>query len=645
MYEDDLGYVKPLSNKDAWEEMQKGINNIFGAFDMELKAKKTKWMLFDSSRKAMRDPSTVSNNEDIAIRHISLDWTIDFDRKCIYGKALLKCEALKDTDKIILDGRELSIYNVTVGGTKVDYEIKNVEIFGQRIILKMGNVSKGSTKDVLIKYSTGEGQKASALQFIEKELTVDKLKPFLYSQCQPIYARTLLPCMDTPANKQTFNARVKVPKGMVCLLSALSTEQEKTKDGSTIYKFNQPIPIASNLLAIVVGTLERREISPRCAVWSEPSIVDKAKVEFEDTEKMLATAEKLFGEYAWTRYDLVVMPPSFPYGGMENPCLTFVTPTLIVGDRSLTSVVAHEIAHSWTGNFVTNRNWEHYWMNEGFTVFCERKILGKLYGDKMRQFENIIGWEDNLMPVIYEVFGPEHEYTKMIPNLDGVDPDDAFSCIPYEKGSAFLLYIEQQLNIGDRFEQFFREYFVNFAQKSILTDDWKDFLYSKLSDKKEILDEIDWEGWLYQPGLPPNKPKFVEALVKECRDLGDLWANDEITNIDVDQFNKMTSMQKVKVLDCLEKLSPLSYSRAEQLQNAFHFDQTCNSEIRCSWIKVALKAQWKPIIEPALQFVSDIGMVKYLKPIYKLVFKIDKILKITCLGDYLNGKKLMIELW
>jgi len=353
-----------------------------------------------------------------------------------------------------LDGRELAIHGVTIGDTKVDYDVENVAVFGQRISLKLGDFPQGSTKDVLIKYSTGEGPKASALQFIEKELTADKVKPYLYSQCQAIHARSIVPCMDTPANKQTYDAKVKVPEGMVCLLSALGTGSEKTEDGGTIYSFNQPMPIASYLFAIVAGALERREISPRCDVWAEPSVVDKARYEFEDTEKMLATAEELMGKYVWSRYDLVVLPPSFPFGGMENPCLTFVTPTLIAGDRSLTSVVAHEIAHSWTGNLVTNGNWEHFWLNEGFTVFCERKIMGRLYGESLRQFENITGWEDRMLPTINETFGPVHNYTRLVPDLTGVDPDDAFSTVPYEKGSAFLLYIEQQLNIASDMSNF-----------------------------------------------------------------------------------------------------------------------------------------------------------------------------------------------
>lgn len=252
--------------------------------------------------------------------------------------------------------------------------------------------------------------------------------------------------------------------------------------------------------------MERREISDRCAVWAEPSLVDKAQWEFEDTEKMLTTAEELMGNYVWTRYDLVVLPPSFPFGGMENPCLTFVTPTLIAGDRSLTNVIAHEIAHSWTGNLVTNGNWEHFWLNEGFTVFCERKIMGRLYEESLRQFENITGWEDRMMPAIFDTFGEVHNYTRLIPDLTGVDPDDAFSTIPYEKGSAFLLYIEQQLNVGERYEQFFRDYLAKFAQKSILTNDWKDYLYGQMSDKKEVLDRIDWKSWMHNPGVPPNKP-------------------------------------------------------------------------------------------------------------------------------------------
>uniref|UniRef100_A0A183GNY4 Peptidase_M1 domain-containing protein n=1 Tax=Heligmosomoides polygyrus TaxID=6339 RepID=A0A183GNY4_HELPZ len=278
----------------------------------------------------------------------------------------------------------------------------------------------------------------------------------LFSQCQAIHARSIMPCMDTPSVKSSYDAEITVPTGMVCLMSAIGKDTKKSGEAD-IYTFHQPVTIPSYLLAIVVGHIERRDISARCAVWCEPSIVDSAKWEFESTEKILQTAEKLAGPYRWGRYDLVVLPPTFPFGGMENPCLTFVTPTLLAGDRSLVNVVAHEIAHSWTGNLVSTASWEHFWLNEGFTVFLERKIIGRLEGELERQFESECGYDECLTSAV-KTFGEAHEFTKLIPKLNGIDPDDAFSSVPYEKGSALLLTIEQLIGDSDRFEQFLRTY-------------------------------------------------------------------------------------------------------------------------------------------------------------------------------------------
>lgn len=298
-----------------------------------------------------------------------------------------------------------------------------------------------------------------------------------------------------------------MPKGLTCLMSGLAEGTKKElPDGTAQFSFNQPIEIPAYLLAIVVGAMEKRTISERCDVWDEPSWVERARWEFEDTEKMLKAAEDLMGPYEWTRYDLVVLPPSFPFGGMENPCLTFVTPTIIAGDRSLCNVIAHEIAHSYTGNLVTNASWEHFWLNEGFTVFVERKILSRLYGEKMRQFDCLTGWEDRMLPCINDTFSPVHEYTKLIPALKGVDPDDAFSTIPYEKGSALLLYLEQQLGSNERFEEFLRAYIRKYRRLSIITSDWINFLNEYFADKSDVLQAVDFNGWLNNAGVPPTKP-------------------------------------------------------------------------------------------------------------------------------------------
>ncbi|KIH58955.1 putative leukotriene A-4 hydrolase [Ancylostoma duodenale] len=418
-----------------------------------------------------RDPATASNYDQIKVVHYFLDWKVDFSEKKIAGSILMTLKAVTAVDKVILDAHNLAISSVKINGQDAKFSVEHWTL-GDKVVIQTAPLSEGQEVKLEIKYSTAK--EATALQFLDKELTADKKlfvhspptlnvqAPYLFSQCQAIHARSIMPCMDTPSVKSTYDAQVTVPSSLTCLMSAIGKEK-KTAGDSTTYTFNQPVTIPSYLLAIVVGHIERREISSRCAVWCEPSIVDSAKWEFESTEKILQTAEKLAGPYRWGRYDLVVLPPTFPFGGMENPCLTFVTPTLLSGDRSLVNVVAHEISHSWTGNLVTNASWEHFWLNEGFTVFLERKIHGRLQGEAERQFESESGYDEALTTAV-KTFGDSHEFTKLIPDERGIDPDDAFSSVPYEKGSAFLFTIEQLLGEPERFEEFLRKYIEKYGK-------------------------------------------------------------------------------------------------------------------------------------------------------------------------------------
>jgi leukotriene-A4 hydrolase len=594
-----------------------------------------------------KDAASFANFDEISINHIDLDLKVDFGQKIIDGYAVLHMKCLKPTNKVVLDSRDLSIKKIHLGGDSMPFKAVDRGVLGQALTIDIPQMESGKEFNLIVYYSTSPT--ASALQFVDKELTADKKQPFLYSQCQAIHARSIVPCMDTPAVKQTYSARVQVPNGITCLMSAIgygkdnNENEQKMKewrlggsykdvldhqDGYEAFLFKQPQRMPSYLFAIVAGELEKRDISDRCAVWAEPSMVDKARWEFEDTEIMLKTAEELLGKYRWGRYDLIVLPPFFPFGGMENPCLTFVTPTIIAGDRSLTNVIAHEIAHSWTGNLVTNANWEHFWLNEGFTVFCERKIMGRIYGESVRQFENICGWEDRMLPVINETFNPTHEFTKLCPCLDGIDPDDAYSTIPYEKGSALLLVLEQKLGDSSRFEQFLRDYIDTFAGQSVVTEDWKQFLYTKYSDKKDVLNNINWNGWLAEAGVPPNTPEFDEKFLKDCRHIAKVWTDgtdEEIEKLDPKVFNDLTSDMKVKVLDCIETSGKaFDGERFLKLLKKYDLENCGNCEIIFSFSLIALKAKYKPLVPFMIDFVTRQGRLKYVKPIFNKLFKWDE---------------------
>ncbi|CAB3406460.1 unnamed protein product [Caenorhabditis bovis] len=562
------------------------------------------------------DPSTGSNYREITVSHYSLKWEVDFDKSAIRGSVDIDLKVKEATSKIVLDIRDLSISTVSIGGNAQKFTIEDNEALGQKLNISTDALNPGDQVKVTINYETGKN--AAALQFLTKEQTTDKKAPYLFSQCQAINARSIVPCMDTPSVKSTYEAKVTVPRDLTCLMSAIGGSSQRVGD-KAFFNFKQPVPIPAYLLAIVVGHLEQKTISDRCSVWAEPSQAELASFEFAETEKILKIAEDLAGPYVWGRYDLVVLPSTFPFGGMENPCLTFVTPTLLAGDRSLVNVIAHEISHSWTGNLVTNFSWEHFWLNEGFTVFLERKIHGRMYSEKERQFESESGYE-TLVQTVNEVWGADHEYTKLIQNLGSADPDEAFSSIPYEKGSAFLLTIEQQLGDNSRFEQFLREYIKTFSYKSVSTEEWKEALYGFFTDKRQILDQVDWKLWLNQPGIPP-KPQYDSSLMLACKELAAKWTSGGPTPTDGSEFLKMSNSQKLAVLDTIRVNRKTFGDQMPSLTSVYKLDEAKNAELRFRWLMLGLDTKWEPIIEASLAFALNIGRMKYCKPIYKGLFE------------------------
>lgn len=372
--------------------------------------------------------------------------------------------------------------------------------FGTPLNVHVNTVTSDELK-LRITYKTS--QSASALQWLEANCTMGKQHPYLFSQCQAIHARSILPCQDTPLVKFTYDANVRVKSPLVVLMSAIHTETKPVDGGLQEFHFEQKIPIPAYLLALASGDLVSKDIGPISRVWTEKEMIDRAAYEFEQVGQMIDDAVGLMGDYVWGRYDLLVLPPTFPYGGMENPTLTFVTPTIIAGDRSLVTVIQHEIAHSWTGNLVTNATWEHFWLNEGFTRFVERKLIGLWEkSEQSRQFECIDGWRD-LTECVNVVFGKESPLTRLVTDLSETDPDDAFSSIPYEKGHMFLYYLEELLGGVEVFNKYLKAYVERFKGKSITTDEWKAYLYEYFHDKKDVLDKVDWQNWLYSPGMPP----------------------------------------------------------------------------------------------------------------------------------------------
>uniref|UniRef100_U5EZH8 Leukotriene A(4) hydrolase n=1 Tax=Corethrella appendiculata TaxID=1370023 RepID=U5EZH8_9DIPT len=582
------------------------------------------------------DPNSFSNPEDVVIKHIDLIWNVNFDKKTLSGVATIHFDILAQSiEKILLDVSDLSIESVNVKSAKneipIDFEITDhVENIGSKLTLFLPTQTSGKLI-VIIKYETSAS--ASGLLWLASEQTCGKKHPYLFSQCQAIHARSILPCQDTPAVKFTYNSVLYHPAELTGLMSAIRT---KNLPGES--HFEQTVPIPSYLLAIVVGAIVSRDIGPISSVWAEQEQIEESAEEFSQTNDFLKKAEEICGPYVWKRYDLLILPPSFPFGGMENPCLTFITPTCLAGDKSLANVVAHEISHSWTGNLVTNQNFEHFWLNEGFTIFVEQKILGRLNGPAFRDFHALHGLSE-LTDCIKVQLANEPELTKLVVDLTNLGPDDAFSTVPYIKGSTFLRYLEQKFGGPEVFEAFLRSYLNKFKFQSILTDSFKSYLYEYFNKEpkyEQILASIDWDKWLFSEGMPPIIPDYDHSLVDACKRHADLWADNNLDTIKASSViqEKLLSVQVIEFLALLlekKTIVDLNGEKLSFLVKTYKLNETKNSEIRFRLVRLYIKARLFGKMTEILQFLNSNFRLKFVRPIYKE------------LGQWPEAKPLAIE--
>ncbi|XP_063540156.1 leukotriene A-4 hydrolase isoform X1 [Cydia strobilella] len=584
------------------------------------------------------DPSSYSRPEIAVVKHTSFSLNVDFEKKVLSGSALITVDVLQDTGEVILDTSNLTIHSIELeDGTPLKYTLgDDLHNYGSKLTIKLPKTEiAGETLKIKIDYASS--QTASALQWLEPSQTSGKKHPYLFSQCQPIHARSIIPCQDTPAVKFTYDAEVTAPEEFTVLMSALRGESRSAKA-----TFRQPVPIPAYLLAIAVGVLDSRELGPRSRVWSEKEEIEKSAWEFAETEKYLQAAERLCGPYVWTQYDLLVLPPSFPYGGMENPCLTFVTPTLLAGDRSLADVLVHEIMHSWTGNLVTNRNFEHFWLNEGFTVFLERKVGASLIDDsaeakKSRDFHSLLGLQE-LTEAVSDL-GQTNPLTRLVVDLKGVHPDDGFSTVPYEKGSLFLRYLEDLVGGPEVFDDFLRSYLNHFARKSLDTDQFKAYLLKYFSDN-EKLNAVDWKAWLNTSGMPPVIPDYDTSMTKAITTLlGQINDNHEFKYGDVKVF---TPHQIIHLLQELIERPPLSVDSLRSMGQAYKLDTSKNAEIKYRWLRLCIRSKDLDKVPEALDFVNKQGRMKYVRPIYRDLYAWEEVRQ-QAINNFLENEKYMMH--
>ncbi|PSC70392.1 Leukotriene A-4 hydrolase isoform A [Micractinium conductrix] len=589
--------------------------------------------------RAFREHSSQSNPEQAAVTHTDIELDVDFDTHVLSGYLEHTVEVKQDgVAELALDTRDVRVSGVAVNGTAAEFTLcEPSKALGTRLSVALpAGLKAGDVLRVSMRFEASPT--ASAVQWLAPEQTAGKQHPYLFTQCQAIHARSILPCQDTPGAKFTYAAAVRVPRALRALMSAVPQGEDgdgaelehvgnKLTAGTKVWRFKQAVPIPSYLLALAVGNLESRRLGPISSVWSEPEMVEAGAYEFAETDKFLQAAADLAGPYQWGVYDVLLLPPSFPYGGMENPCLTFVTPTLLAGDRSLANVVAHEIAHSWTGNLVTNRSWEHFWLNEGFTVYLERKIMGRLYGEQRYQFQASQGWL-KLQDAVRKQFSEAHPFTCLVPDLSGgVDPDDAFSSIPYEKGFAFIHYLQELVGGSAKFEPFFRQYVQTFAGTPLTSDDFKAFFLDYFKGEEKVK-EIEWETWFYKPGMPPVTNKYDESLGQQAYELAKKWHTSDVMGIgsdgpagaSADDIKGWSSTQIVAFLDKLGELrsmQPLHPTITRKMDELYDLDASHNSEIRSSWLKLCIDAGDEATLPHAKAFLSEQGRMKFLRPLYR----------------------------
>ncbi|MEO8256552.1 MAG: M1 family metallopeptidase [Acidobacteriota bacterium] len=556
-----------------------------------------------------RDVHSYARPAEARVTHVSLDLRVDFSAKRLGGQAALKLRRAPQSNHVVLDTRRLNVHGVADGaGRALTYALGNDDkLLGRPLDVTL----PAGVDEIVVSYDTMP--EADALQWLSPAQTAGKKHPYLFSQGEAILTRTWIPTQDSPGIRQTYSARIVVPQDLKAVMSAeqLTPDGVETAEGRAFeFRLTQPVP--PYLFALAVGDLQFRPLGPRTGVYAEPAVVESAAAEFQDAEKMVAAAESLLGPYRWGRFDVLVLPPSFPFGGMENPRLTFATPTVLAGDRSLVSLIAHELAHSWSGNLVTNATWSDFWLNEGVTSYVELRIMEALYGPERAAMLDVLARQD-LIDEIARLGGPTSPETILHINLDGRNPDDGATGIPYDKGAALMRLLEKTAG-RERFDAYLRSYIDRHAFQSIVTATFAADVRANLIKGDAAMERaIRLDDWLYQPGLPDNAPAprsdALERAGEQARRFGQgTPARDLVTA-------SWTTQEWQHFLDAL----PLSLSDLQMtdLDRAFGLTGRGNSEILFTWLGIAIKHHYRPALPALERFLTMQGRRKFLRPLYE----------------------------
>ncbi|MGS1015881.1 M1 family metallopeptidase [Allosphingosinicella humi] len=564
-----------------------------------------------------RDIHSYARPEVARVTHVALDLRADFAAKRLAGTATLDIQAADGASEIVLDSKGLEVKAVTgEDGKPLPWALGPVDPnLGQPLTITLGGARR-----IVIAYASAPD--AEALQWLTPEQTAGKTHPFLFSQGQAILNRTWIPTQDSPGIRQTWEARIVVPEPLKAVMSAenLAPEGEKVagdKRGERAFRFRMDKPVAPYLIAIAIGDIGFQPLGARTGVYAEPATLPAAAAELADTEKMVEAAESLYGDYRWGRYDMIVLPPAFPFGGMENPRLTFLTPTMIAGDKSLVSLIAHELSHSWSGNLVTNATWADFWLNEGFTSYFEGRIMEKLYGSEVAAQSIELGWQDLNAEIRAMDGGMSSPDSRLHIDLSGRNPDDGMSGVPYDKGAALLRTIEAAVG-RERWDAYLKAYFDRNAFQPATTRTFlADLRANLIQGDKALEDKIRLDQWVYQPGLPENAVvaqsegfRAVDAAVK---------AFAEGSGADTLDYPRWNTNERVRFLNSLPRA--LAASRLAALDKAFSLSESRNSEILFAWLKLAVANRYDPAVPALDRFLTSQGRRKFVAPLFEALMK------------------------
>jgi aminopeptidase N len=539
------------------------------------------------------------------VTHVALDLTVDFDARRIGGTATLDIDRKPDAKEIVLDDAGLEIQGVTDGSKrplpfKVGARDPNL---GAPLTIGL----QPDTRRLVITYRSAPD--AGALLWLTPQQTAGKKMPFLFSQGEAIENRSWIPTQDSPGVRQTWEAAIHVPAGMTVVMSAPRIEQPITQGGESVFNFRMDHSVASYMIAIGVGDLAFKSLGPRTGVWAEPVTLDAAARELTDTEKMVAAAEKLYGPYRWGRYDVLVLPPSFPYGGQENPNMTFLTPTFIAGDKSLVSLVAHELAHSWSGNLATNAVWNDFWLNEGMTTYAEGRIVEELYGKKAAE-EHAALSIDAMNKAVAEAGGPTSPDTRLHLDLKGRHPDEGLSDISYEKGAEFLRTVEAIVG-RDRFDTWLKGWFDRHAFQPVTSAMFlADIRANLVKGDKALEDKLMLDRWVYQPGIPSNMVRPPAGTFSEQDKAAAVFAK---VAARPQSWGEWNTEERLRFLNRLPRKLGKGY--LDELNRGLGLNDASNMEIRFAWLDLAVSNRYDPAVPSLEQFLTSQGRGKFVKPL------------------------------